>query len=100
MNLKNERAIGESFSGYRTRLRVNAKAVEMYLRAGVPATPRQKWHAKTGGPKVRCAYTPGPHKTHKPHDVKTTAVVLNPHGVPELREFTVRHPGTLYRVPA
>jgi len=89
MNLKNERAIGESFKDYRTRLRVNAKAVEMYLRAGVPATPRRGKY-----------YQPGPHKTHKPHDVKAAAMVLNPHGVPELRRFTVRHPGTLYRVPA
>jgi hypothetical protein len=84
MNLKNERAIGESFNGYRTRLRVNAKAVEMYLRAGNVAT----------------GYQPGPHKTHKPHDVTTTAMTLNASGVPEMREFTVRHPGTLYRVPA
>jgi hypothetical protein len=94
---KNERAIGESFNDYRTRLRVNAKAVKMYLRAGVPATPRREMRITPHCPKVPCVYKPGP---HKPHDVKATAMILNPHGVPELREFTVHHPGTLYRVPA
>lgn len=100
MNLKNERAAGESFNDYRTRLRVNAKAVEMYLRAGVLATPRREMRIVPHCPKVPCVYKPGPHKTHKPHDVVATAMILNSHGVPELREFTVRHPGTLYRVPA
>jgi len=95
MNLKNERAIGESFNDYRTRLRVNAKAVEMYLRAGAPATPRC---GRRRGTKPH-VYKPGPHKTHKPHDVTATAMALNARGVPEMREFTVRHPGTLYRVP-
>lgn len=100
MNLKNERAIGESFNGYRTRLRVNAKAVEMYLRAGVPATPRKLMRIAPHSKKLPCVYKPGPHKTHKPHDVKATAMVMNARGVPEMREFTVRHPGTLYRVTA
>ena len=96
---------GETFPQYKTRQRLVHKAIKHTLRYGRPAT-----HARL--PKVRqwtlspspMAYIPGPHKSHKPHEV-TQRVDVAPwvdiYGIEHTQyEFTVMHPGTLVKCPA
>ena len=83
----NARQPGEAFANYRKRLRQLQRGVELYQRSG-----QQAVLAKSGE-----RYTPGPHQTHKPHDV--VEKVLDKR-TGELVNLIVRHPGTLIKVKA
>lgn len=93
MNIQNHRQIGESAVAYRHRRREVAKLIGHYLATGTPATHSR--HLDTDG-KPR-SYTPGPHRSHKPHEVKFTGMALGPAGVPRAHTWTVMHPGTLVK---
>ena len=91
MNIRNHRLIGESYKRFRTRRRNANAVIKRYLRAGVPATPKD----------LMKEYVVGPHKSHKPHEV-TERVDVTPwtdaFGIAHSqREFTVTHPGTLVK---
>lgn len=100
--LLNHRQAGESATSYRHRRREVAKLVEQALK-GKPATESNVKYVTNPDPdkgRITVAprkYIPGPHKTHKPHDISADVMVLSQHGVPETKKFTVRHPGTLVK---
>lgn len=99
--LLNHRQAGESATSYRHRRREVAKLVDLALK-GKPAThSRDKSHfSGEGRAQPARRYVPGPDVTHKPHDISTKVMVLNQNGVPEMKEFKVRHPGTLVKAVA
>lgn len=72
---------GETFQQYKRRRVANARTIDFYLRHGRPAQ----------------GYVVGPHKTHKPHEVKQHGTVMSAAGVPTPHIWTVMHPGTLVR---
>lgn len=96
--LLNHRQAGESATSYRHRRREVAKLVDQALN-GKPAThSRDKSHfSGEGRAQPARKYVPGPHKSHQPYDISADVMVLNLHGVPEMKKFTVRHPGTLVK---
>jgi hypothetical protein len=93
MNIQNHRQAGESAVEYRQRRRTVAKLLRAYLRKGVPATHSRELDSD-GKPR---AYINGPHRSHKPHEVKKGGFVLGPAGVPRPHIWTVTHPGTLVK---
>lgn len=96
MNIQNHRQAGESAVAYRHRRREVNKLIDAYLKQGVPATHSRKLDFNH----KPFAYVPGPHRTHKPHEVARTGTVLGPAGVPREHVFKVTHPGTLVKVIA
>jgi len=87
ISLSNARQPGENFKRYRLRLRQLQRGIKLYLRIGQPAV-----FAKSGE-----RYAPGPHPTHKPHDVHEAALDKR---TGDLLDLVVRHPGTLIKVKA
>lgn len=91
---------GEAFQDYKTRQRLVHRAIKWTLRYGQPATharmPRVRQWTLSPSP---MKYAPGPHKSHKPHEVTAEGFILSPLGVPTPYAFRVLHPGTLVKVP-
>lgn len=90
---------GESSQQYRRRRAANNKTIDFYLRNGRPAThSRDKAHfSGVGRAQPARLYVVGPHKTHKPHEVKQHGAVMSAAGVPTPHTWTVMHPGTLVK---
>ena len=80
MSIVNHRQAGESFLAYRDRRRFVNKVIKSAL-LGRYAT----------------GYVPGPHPSHKPHEVKIEGMTLSDKGVPTPHTWRVLHPGTLIR---
>ena len=86
----------ESQVEFRGRLRRLTTALKHYIRYGQPANAsRDKSHYRKGNYVAEPAqkYVPGPHRKHKPHEVKQEAVLKNG----KLHTFVVMHPGTLVK---
>lgn len=82
-NIVNHRLPGEGALEYRSRRRFVARLLKRHA-AGRPAE----------------GYVPGPHRSHKPHEVKASIDVpwVDAYGVRhDSRELKVTHPGTLVR---
>jgi len=85
-SLSNKRQLDESFEEYRLRLRLAKYALKKY------SMGRRAPIAKDGS-----RYTPGPHPSHKPHDVIEKALDKL---TGEMVDLIVTHPGTLIKVKA
>ena len=94
--ISNHRLPGENAVEFRDRRRQWNKVLKMYLQRGKPAVESRRRALVLGAVMV---YVPGPHPSHKPHEV-VVRVDVNPWTdafglVHSQREFTVIHPGTL-----
>ena len=79
-SIVNHRLPGEGALEYRSRRRFVARLLKRKA-AGKPAE----------------GYVPGPHRSHKPHEVTANGMVMSPAGVPTPHTWRVVHPGTLVR---
>lgn len=65
--IQNHRGHTETFPAYRRRLRQVNRRIRDYLRYGIPAIEsREKPHREEAARK----YEVGPHRTHRPHEIK------------------------------
>jgi hypothetical protein len=91
IDIRNHLLPGESDNSYWNRRRIANKLLKVYARFGRPATQSRKGER----------YVPGPHKSHKPHEVTQNVNVVpwtDAYGkVHDTREFKVMHPGTLVK---
>ena len=97
--LVSHRLPGESAVQFRERRRHFNRVLKLYQQYGKPAThSRDKSH----GLEPARRYVPGPHPSHRPHEVVVRIDVTpwtDAFGlVHSQREFTVIHPGTLVKL--
>jgi len=85
ISFSNARQPGESFDGYRARLKRLQRGVKRYLQRGNRAVV-----ARDGS-----RYQPGPHPSHKPKEIREQAIDK---ATGNLVDLVVTHPGTLMKV--
>ncbi len=99
MSIVNHRQAGESFLEYRARRRFVNKYIKSVLLGRYATQSRAKFCYPDGEREFHPArkYIPGPHRSHKPHEVTVEGFVAGPAGAPQPHVFRVTHPGTLVK---